>query len=204
LKEELATHRRAIKKQMEGFRVALKELEGREDIIYQHFVDGVLDKLGYQRQIANVRAERDDYNRQLEHLTLLIHDASCEAVEKMFELAIDAKSKWNLKSREERLEIARRTLSNATVADLSVQYHLQKPFETLAKMKGTSDWRREWDSNPRSPRGLASFQDWCIQPLYHLSVGQFIWSGLYCQRLGANRRKKKRQGLLLKRCQRAE
>ena len=30
-------------------------------------------------------------------------------------------------------------------------------------------WRRGWDSNPRSPRRDAGFQDRCNQPLCHLS-----------------------------------
>ena len=30
-------------------------------------------------------------------------------------------------------------------------------------------WRKVRDSNPRAPRRAASFQDWCIQPLYHRS-----------------------------------
>ncbi len=32
------------------------------------------------------------------------------------------------------------------------------------------NWRRARDSNPRAPRRAASFQDWCIQPLYQLST----------------------------------
>lgn len=36
------------------------------------------------------------------------------------------------------------------------------------------NWRRARDSNPRAPRRAASFQDWCIQPLYQLSVDRFI------------------------------
>jgi hypothetical protein len=32
------------------------------------------------------------------------------------------------------------------------------------------NWRRGWDSNPRTPCDVASFQDWCLQPLGHLSV----------------------------------
>ena len=31
------------------------------------------------------------------------------------------------------------------------------------------NWRRGWDSNPRSDRSDAGFQDRCIQPLCHLS-----------------------------------
>jgi hypothetical protein len=30
-------------------------------------------------------------------------------------------------------------------------------------------WRREWDSNPRWTCAHASFQDWCLKPLGHLS-----------------------------------
>jgi hypothetical protein len=32
-----------------------------------------------------------------------------------------------------------------------------------------TSWRRGWDSNPRSDRSDAGFQDRCIQPLCHLS-----------------------------------
>ena len=31
------------------------------------------------------------------------------------------------------------------------------------------NWRREWDSNPRWTCAHASFQDWCLKPLGHLS-----------------------------------
>ena len=34
--------------------------------------------------------------------------------------------------------------------------------------------RRGWDSNPRCPFRHAGFQDRCIQPLCHLSVGQIL------------------------------
>ena len=35
----------------------------------------------------------------------------------------------------------------------------------------SSIWRRGWDSNPRRALTLAGFQDQCIQPLCHLSIG---------------------------------
>ncbi len=40
-------------------------------------------------------------------------------------------------------------------------------------------WRRERDSNPRSPLGLSGFQDRLFQPLTHPSAGRPI--GLYLQ-----------------------
>lgn len=39
------------------------------------------------------------------------------------------------------------------------------------------------DSNPRAPRRAASFQDWCIQPLYQLSVVSFIGFEIPIQRV---------------------
>ncbi len=143
LAEAMETQRKAIKRQMEGFRVALKELEGKEDIIYEHFVSGVLDKEAYQRQVNKVRAERTDYTHQLEQLTLEINDASNSALAKVFELAVDAELQWNLKNREERAEYLKRVLSNPRLKMRSLRYDLEKPFERLAKMKGTSNWRRE-------------------------------------------------------------
>ena len=45
-------------------------------------------------------------------------------------------------------------------------------FNILGRAK--PKWRKVRDSNPRAPRRAASFQDWCIQPLYQLSVDCFI------------------------------
>ena len=39
---------------------------------------------------------------------------------------------------------------------------------------GKTKWRKARDSNPRAPRRAASFQDWCIQPLYQLSDDCFM------------------------------
>ncbi len=39
-------------------------------------------------------------------------------------------------------------------------------------------WRRERDSNPRSPLGLSGFQDRLFQPLTHPSAGGS--AGFYC------------------------
>ena len=41
------------------------------------------------------------------------------------------------------------------------------------KKQGTS-WRRGWDSNPRDGRPPAGFQDRCLQPLGHPSLGNSL------------------------------
>jgi hypothetical protein len=76
-------------------------------------------------------------------LTLQINDASNSALAKVFELAVDAELQWKLKNREERAEYLKKVLSNPRLKMRSLRYDLEKPFERLAKMKGTSNWRRE-------------------------------------------------------------
>jgi hypothetical protein len=61
LNETAEKQRAAIKKQMEGFRLELRALEGREDGVYADFKGGVLDEMSYKRQIDRVRAERQHY-----------------------------------------------------------------------------------------------------------------------------------------------
>ncbi len=47
----------------------------------------------------------------------------------------------------------------------------------------TRKWRRERDSNPRSPFGLSGFQDRLFQPLTHPSAGRTVCSAMIVRRL---------------------
>ena len=149
LNETHAKAQAAIKKQMEGFSAELRKLEGREDEVYTDLKRGVLDEVGYQRQIERVRDERRHYEEEIKRLTLAIGDEAMVSVKKVFELAINAKSLWNTMERKEKLAYLDRVVFEPKLNGLSVEYQLQKPFATLAKMKGTSKWRRERDSNSR-------------------------------------------------------
>ena len=56
-----------------------------------------------------------------------------------------------------------------------------RPQKHKNRPEGGLRWRRVRDSNPRAPRRAASFQDWCIQPLYQLSVDRFMGFGMSIQ-----------------------
>ena len=90
---------------------------------------------------------------------LLKSDSGAIALEKMFELAINAKTLWNEMDRLERVELLKKVCSNPTLDMLTVQYQMKKPFARLASMKGFLEWRRERDSNPRTSCPVSSFQD---------------------------------------------
>ncbi|GIL17256.1 MAG: hypothetical protein BroJett040_10070 [Oligoflexia bacterium] len=171
----------AIKKQMEGFRVELRGLEGKEDIAYDDFKRGLLDEIGYRRQIDRIREDRKHYESEIERLTLSISDEAMVSVKKVFELAINAKELYISMNREERLEYLKKVCSNPTLDGLTLQYQLKSPFARLSGWKENQNWRSERDSNSRGPCEPSSFQDWCIQPLYHRSVVRFMGFGVGIQ-----------------------
>ena len=80
------------------------------------------------------------------------------------------------------LAVARKFSRPRLVASLasSASLHLSHLTTLLHKTKNTSKSlyflyvRRGRDSNSRYPFGYSSFQDWCIQPLCHLSILYFI------------------------------
>ena len=146
LNETHEKQKQAIRMQMEGFRKALRELEGKEDQFYQHLSNGVLNEAGYKRQIERVRLEREDYTRQIENLNLSISDEGMISAKKVLELAINAKSLWKSMERPQRLEYLKKVCSNQTLDGLTVRYELQKPFARLAAWKESDEWRRVRDS----------------------------------------------------------
>lgn len=139
----------AIKKQMEGYRVAIAGLDEKLDRAYDRRDNGELTRNEYEQQKARIRLERDDYTNQLESLSLQIGDEAMASVEKVFQLAINAESLWKSANPKERAEKLKQVVSNPVLDGLTLQYQLQKPFATLAKMKGNKEWRRERDSNSR-------------------------------------------------------
>ena len=141
LNETHEKQKAAIRKQMEGFKLELKNLEGQEDDVYADRKRGILDDAGYHRQIKRVRDDRAHFTREIESLTLAISDEAMVSVQKVFELAINAKSLWKSMERDDRLEYLKKVCSNQTLDELTVHYQLQKPFARLASMKQNSEWR---------------------------------------------------------------
>jgi hypothetical protein len=142
LNETHRTQQSAIKKQISGFKKEQEKLEVREDEAYEHLTKGILDERGYKRQIDRIRNERRDYENQIETLTLQITDAGIATVQKVFELAINAKSLYESLSREQKLEYLKSICSNPTLDGLTLEYQLKKPFARLESWKKNREWRR--------------------------------------------------------------
>ena len=88
-------------------------MEEREDRAYDNLETKVLDSDGYKRQMLKIRNERVELTRLLELANHSINDTFMETAKSILELAIDAKTLWKLRSREERLNFLKRVCSNA-------------------------------------------------------------------------------------------
>lgn len=181
--ETLAAARLAVKDDLEKYTAALAMVDEKENKAYDLFATGSIDLDIYNIQRKRLQDERRQFSNLMKQAQLKINESAVETVGSIIELANNAESLWIHMSIEERRELLDRLLSNRWLDGLTVRYEIVKPLRTLSEMKQDQNWRRVRDSNPRAPRGAASFQDWCIQPLYQLSVVRFIGTQELVQRI---------------------
>jgi hypothetical protein len=124
-------------------------MDSREDELYGDLKRGVLDDAGYRRQLERIRNDRQHFANEIERLTLTISDEAMVSIEKVFELAINAKELYKSMSHIDRIEYLKRVCSNPTLDGLTLQYQLQSPFARLSNWKENTEWRSLRDSNSR-------------------------------------------------------
>ena len=138
IKETFEKEKQATQKQMEGFRLARESLRDERRRAYQFLAKRTIDEKTYQEQMDYIDHEEDRYTDQLEALQLQIKEEGQKSVERVFELAINAKSIWKKASTEEQVATLKKVCSNPVLEGLTLRYQLQKPFELLARMKKDS------------------------------------------------------------------
>jgi hypothetical protein len=156
LNESHLKSKSAVSDEIARYRAALKGLEQKEDKAGDLLMTGAFDAESYKTRIQKIRNERDEYTRNLERAQLSINDSFMETVKTIFELAIDAKKLWNLRSREERLSFLKRVCSNPKLDASTVRYDLKKPYLVLSEMRENEEWRARKDSPPTVAALLAA------------------------------------------------
>lgn len=131
------------------FRDELKALEGREDEVYDDLKRGVLDDVGYRRQVERVRSERRRLTDHLEASEREIDGSYLVTAQRTLELAKNAKVLWESRTPEERRDLLKMLLQNPVLDGSTARYELRKPFQVLSEMRENEKWRGGWDSNPR-------------------------------------------------------
>lgn len=138
---------RAIEKQMSEFKEALEQLDRKSSQVLDLFLDGKIDEDRFKREDRRIKEERFRYVDLIEQAQKNLNSACLETAKSILELATSAKSLWLSRSREERRDFLKMTLSNLRLDGATVRYEFKKPFEILCEMKQKSEWRPQGDSN---------------------------------------------------------
>ncbi len=141
--ETLHKMKRAVRDDIERFKLALAGLRDREDQAYDHFASEVIDLETYNHQRKRLQEEQVEYSNLLEKAQLSINEAAAETVESIIELATNAESLWKHMTTEERKLLLDKLLSNRVLDGVNVRYEIINPLRTLSEMKKDLSWRRE-------------------------------------------------------------
>ena len=146
-----ATHditMRAKREQAECYKSQLKALEGREDEVYDDFKNKLLDEDGYKRQLERVRKTRAELSDLVFKAQEEIDNAYIDTAEEILELCSRAKSLLEKQNPHEQVKFLEQLLSNPRLRGPSVEFDLRSPFDVVAKMRESGNWRSQGDLNP--------------------------------------------------------
>ncbi len=138
----------AHKREIEGFKQGLINIDVRMDQLFDLFAKQSIDEETYKKQATRLKNERMVYADQLEQATDTINGVYLETSKSILELAITARAQYLLATPEARRAMFDKILSNPVLDDTTVRYDLKSPFAVLCEMKSKSDWRPQRDSNP--------------------------------------------------------
>jgi len=148
------THRAAMeakKKSADVYRAEIRTLEEKEDRLFDRFDGGEIDRDTYDRQLARLRADKTDRFEKLREADTEIDTAYLDTAQDVLELARQAKSLLETRSREEKRDFLARLVWNPRLEGRTVRFDLKKPFAVIAKMRASNDWRPQRDSNKTDP-----------------------------------------------------
>jgi site-specific DNA recombinase len=129
------------KREVGNYRDGLAALEHDEDAVYTDLKKGLIDEAMFQRQIKRIRSERARFTDLLEQANASLDGSYLETAQSILELATDAKSLWESRNDDERLDFLKQILSNQKLDGVNVRYELRKPYSTLALLKEKEEWR---------------------------------------------------------------
>ncbi len=143
--ESAVTAKRALADQ---YRIEIKYLDEREDRLFDRYDNSEIDRDTYDRQRERLRREKAERFELLRASESDVDRGYLHTAQTVLELAKQAKSKVETRSREEKLALLSRVVCNPQLEGRTVRYELQKPFAVLAQMNENGEWRPRRDSNP--------------------------------------------------------
>ena len=147
--------KKARKREIEGFRQALTNVDTKRDKLFDLFTTNSIDQETYRKQEARLKEEWNHYTDLLEQANDTIDGVYLETSKSILELATTARAQYLLATPEARRTMLDKILSNPVLDDTTVRYDLKSPFAVLCEMKSKNDWRPQRESNPRRRRERA-------------------------------------------------
>ena len=137
------------KRDVDGFRRALLELEPGENRLFDLLTAGTLDDAAFKKQLQRIRDQRTELTRKLDEANDRLDDAYLETARTTLELAKRAKLQWSSRSALEKRQFLEVVVSNVRLDGRTVRYDLRKPFQILSELREDPTWRTREDSNLR-------------------------------------------------------
>ena len=138
-----------IKDDIKNFRIALDEIEHKRNRAFDLLSAKAIDEEEFERQNKRLRTEQNRLTSMLEQSQLSNSDEWRFTAQRVFELAMTARSLWESATPEQKKDLLKMLSSNHVLEGKTLRYELKKPFSTLSKMASSKNWRSLRDSNPR-------------------------------------------------------
>jgi site-specific DNA recombinase len=140
---------------LDACRASQSALEAKEDAAYDNLESGILDELGYRRQIQRLREQRAELRKTEEHLQRALKGAYRMTAETILELATRAETLWKTRKPSERRAFIEKLCSNQGLRGKVLEFQLRRPFKILNQMK-LGGWRPHVDEFRTYCLGLSS------------------------------------------------
>jgi len=127
--------KKARKREIEGFGLALDNIATRRGKLIDLFTEQNINKEILNEQLARLENERRRYTDLLEQSNDTIDGVYLETSKSILELATTARAQYLLSTPEARRTMLDKILSNPVLDDTTLRYDLKMPFAVLCEMK---------------------------------------------------------------------
>lgn len=137
-----------IKNIQKNIATQLTTLKGREEALFNKFLDNEISKERHDSKLESLKKERADLEESYKKYEL----PDSETIKTMTNIVEIAAGAGNLMACSDNLkknELLRLIFTSTTLSGLSACYSLKKPFDSLLKSKGCNTWLGWLDSNQR-------------------------------------------------------
>jgi len=127
-----------------------------ESRLTDFFIEGSLDRELFERKRGEIKERQQSAFLELQKAQEMINGDYMITAQKILELSIGAKSLWESRSNEEKVEFLKLINSNQWLDGTTIRFELKKPFAVLAEMARNQNWLASLDDFRTACLGFAA------------------------------------------------